>query len=110
MSDKTTLARFLVENEREAAGDSRGLGRLLLDLASAIKEIAAVRSRGALAGALGDAGTENGHGDRQKTPDLLANEIVLGACSWGGELPGMAAEELDAPQPGPLCHPRRNHL
>jgi fructose-1,6-bisphosphatase I/sedoheptulose-1,7-bisphosphatase len=110
MSDKTTLARFIIENEREAPGACGGLGRLLLELASAIKEIAAICSRGALAGALGDSGTENGQGDRQKTLDLLANEIVLGACAWGGELAGMVSEELDAPHPIPLCHPRGEHL
>jgi len=110
MSGRTTLAKFLIEDEREAPGDRGGLGRLLLDLASAIKEIAALSGRGALAGALGDAGTENGQGEKQKTLDILANEILLGACEWGGHLAGMASEEMDAPHPIPLCHPRGEHL
>ncbi|MFL5446644.1 MAG: hypothetical protein ACJ78W_19165, partial [Myxococcales bacterium] len=71
MKDRTTLARFLIEDERAASSLRDGLGRLLLDVASAIKEISVLSSRGALAGALGDTGTENGQGERQKNLDLL---------------------------------------
>ncbi|MFL5380641.1 MAG: class 1 fructose-bisphosphatase [Myxococcales bacterium] len=110
MKDRTTLSRFLIDEDRQAAGLRGGLGRLLLDVASAIKEISMLSSRGALAGALGDTGTENGQGERQKNLDVLANEILIAACEWGGHLAGMVSEEMDAPHSIPLCHPRGEHL
>jgi len=98
MNDRMTLERFLAEDERDASGESSGIGTLLLHLASAIKQIAALCTRGALR----DAGTGN--------LDLLANQILVGACAWGGQLAGMVSGEMQTPHPIPLCHRRGEYL
>jgi len=100
-----TLARFLAEERRRsrAAGE---VGAILLQLATALKEIAARLAGGALAGALGDAGGENCQGERQQRMDVVANDLLLGACEWGGHLAALASEELDAPVLVRSPHPR----
>jgi fructose-1,6-bisphosphatase I/sedoheptulose-1,7-bisphosphatase/fructose-1,6-bisphosphatase I len=106
----TTLGRFVIEEQRRAPGATGEFSALLLDLATALKEIAALVARGALAGALGDAESWNGQGERQKKLDVRANEILLGACEWGGRLAAMASEEMDAPYLVPRHYPRGKYL
>ncbi len=106
----TTLRRFLLEEERRALGTRSGVGALVLDVASAVKEIAALLARAALAGALGDAGRENCQGERQMTMDVLANDLLLAACERGGHVAAMASEELDAPHLVPAHLPKGEYL
>jgi fructose-1,6-bisphosphatase I/sedoheptulose-1,7-bisphosphatase/fructose-1,6-bisphosphatase I len=107
---RTTLGRFLVEERRRTPGATGELCALVLDVAAAVKEIAARLEGGALAGALGDTASENGQGERQKKMDVLANEILLGACEWDGQLAALASEEMDAPRPVPDAYPRGRYL
>ncbi len=107
---RTTLGRFLFEERRRAPGATGELCALVLDVAAAVKEIAARLEGGALAGALGDTASENGQGERQKKMDVLANEILLGACEWDGQLAALASEEMDAPHPVPDAYPRGKDL
>jgi fructose-1,6-bisphosphatase I/sedoheptulose-1,7-bisphosphatase len=110
MNSRMTLGRFVIEEQRRAPGATGEFSSLLLDLATALKEIAALVARGKLAGALGEAESWNGQGERQKKLDLLANEILLGTCEWGGQLAAMASEEMDAPYLVPERYPRGKYL
>ncbi len=110
MTSRTTLGKFVIEEQRRALGATGEFSGLLLDLATALKEIASVLARGALAGALGEVGSENGPGDRQKKMDVLANEVLLRACEWGGQLAALASEEMDAPYLVPGQYPRGKYL
>ena len=49
-------------------------------------------------------------GEAQKPLDVLANEIILRSCEWGGLLAGMASEEMDEPYPIPAEYPRGRYL
>ncbi len=110
MTGRTTFARFVAEEQRrspEAWGD---LGALLVDLAAALKTIAGLLARGALAGVLEDVASENGEGERQKKMDVLANDIVLGACERGGRVAALASEEMDEPYLVPGRYRRGRYL
>jgi fructose-1,6-bisphosphatase len=63
-----------------------------------------------MGGARGSAGTINVQGEAQKPLDVIANDIMLGSCEWGGHLAGMVSEEMDAPYPIPARYPRGRHL
>jgi fructose-1,6-bisphosphatase I/sedoheptulose-1,7-bisphosphatase len=110
MTDRTTLGSFILEEHRRAPDASGHLGALLLAVAAAVKEIAMLARGGELAGALGDAGTENGRGERQKRLDVLANELVVCACERVGQVAALASEEMDAPRPVPGRHPGGKYL
>lgn len=110
MTGRTTLAKFVLEEQRRARGATGEFSALLLDLATALKEISALLARGTLAGALGQAASENGQGERQNKMDVLANHILLRACEWGGQLAALASEEMDAPYPVPGQYPSGKYL
>ena len=71
-----TLSRFIIDEQRrlgqQASGEFTGL---LNDISIACKGIAALVNKGALAGVLGVAGSENIMGDAQKKMDLIANDL-----------------------------------
>ncbi len=72
------------------------LARILLALAHASIEVAAVIRRGRLAGAL-DAAVGPAHdGVEQKALDVFADETFLGALKWAG-VRGVVSEERDDP-------------
>lgn len=52
----------------------------------------------------------NVQGEEQYALDVIANEIVLRECEWGGTLCGMVSEELEEPYSIPLTHPRGRYL
>jgi fructose-1,6-bisphosphatase I / sedoheptulose-1,7-bisphosphatase len=106
---RTTLSKFLIQqlNGIEAAND---LGALLVDVAAAIKAISAMTAKGALGGFLGELGTKNVQGETQQKLDVLANEVMIRSCEWGGLLAGMASEELDDPYPVPSEYTRGRYL
>jgi len=49
-------------------------------------------------------------GETQQRLDVLANDVMLRSCEWGGLLAGMASEELDDPYPLPSEYPRGRYL
>jgi len=57
--------------------------------------------RGALAGLLGEAGTDNVQGEHQKKLDVIANEILLAAAKKAGAF-AVASEEMELPQLNPI--------
>lgn len=111
----TPITRFLIEEQRRLNGDggagrSGGFTALIHDVRLACKRIAALIGKGALANALGDAGTTNVQGETQKKLDVLAHEIFVHTNEWGGNLAGMVSEEQEAPCVIPAQYPRGPYL
>ncbi len=93
---RTTLSKFLIEQLQDV-DDGGQLAGLLVDVAAAVKTIAALTGRGALGGHHGEAGSANIHGETQTRLDLLADEIMVEHCDWNGLVAGMVSEERDEP-------------
>ncbi len=104
-----SLTHYLIRCEREHGLDSE-LRLLLETVARACKSISHTVGLGALGGVLGGAGTTNIQGEAQKKLDVLSNEILVEANSWGGYLAGMASEEMDNPLGIPVAYPRGKYL
>jgi len=95
-SQATTLSSFIIDEQRKLGQPADGeFGGLINDIAIACKSIAALVNKGALAGVLGVAGSENAMGDAQKKMDLIANDLFIDALENNGHCAGMASEELD---------------
>jgi len=106
---RTTLSKFIIEEQRKLEGGAE-LIALVNDIQTACKYIASAVARGALTGARGSTGNVNAQGEDQKPLDLIANDIMLSCCEWGGYLAGMVSEEMDAPYPIPAQYPRGRYL
>jgi fructose-1,6-bisphosphatase I len=104
-----SLTHYLIRCEREHGLDPE-LRLLLETVARACKSISHAVGLGALGGVLGGAGTTNIQGEAQKKLDVLSNEILVEANSWGGYLAGMASEEMDNPLGIPVAYPRGKYL
>ena len=105
-----SLTQYLVEKQREK-GLIPGELRLLLEVvARACKRISYTVGKGAIAGVLGEAGSDNVQGESQKKLDVIANETLLEANEWGGNLAAIASEEMDHPHPIPNRYPRGEFL
>jgi fructose-1,6-bisphosphatase I len=106
---RVTLTQFLIEQQR--AGRITADLRLLIEVvARAVKAISVNVSKGALAGVLGEAGTDNVQGEAQKKLDVIANEILLQANEWGGHLAAMASEEVETICQIPFDYPKGGFL
>ena len=110
MSNKISLSRYLVEQQRDKGHIPADLRLLLEVVARACKSISHAVNKGALGGVLGSAESENVQGEVQKKLDIIANEVLLEANEWGGHLAGMASEEMDAPYQIPGTYPRGKYL
>ncbi|WP_280156575.1 class 1 fructose-bisphosphatase [Piscinibacter sp. XHJ-5] len=106
---RTTLSKFLIQQLRDIDGGS-DLGALLVDVAAAVKTIAAMTAKGALGGFLGELDNLNIQGETQKKLDVLANETMIRSCEWGGLVAGMVSEELEAPYVLPSEFERGRYL
>ncbi len=106
---RTTLSKFLIQQLSGSQG-ANDLAALLIDVAAAVKAISAMTAKGALGGFLGELGTQNVQGETQQKLDLLANEVMIRSCEWGGLLAGMASEELEDPYAIPSEYSRGNYL
>ncbi|MDE2604517.1 MAG: class 1 fructose-bisphosphatase [Burkholderiales bacterium] len=109
LHQRPTLTQYLIEQRRrfpEATGD---FNSLILDVAMACKSIARAVALGRLAD-VPAAGTTNVQGEEQKPLDVLSNEAFLRTTEWGGNLAGMASEEMDRPYAIPPQHPRGKYL
>jgi fructose-1,6-bisphosphatase len=106
---RTTLSKFIIEEQRRLEGGPE-LIALVNDIQTACKYIASAVARGALRGAHGSAGIVNPQGEEQKPLDIVANDIMLGSCEWGGYLAGMVSEEMAEPYAIPARYPRGRFL
>jgi fructose-1,6-bisphosphatase I len=85
------LPEFLPQTGAPAA-----LAGLIQELLKGCITISQEVRRGALAGILGEAGTDNVQGEHQKKLDVISNEILLAAAKNAGAY-AIASEELEAP-------------
>jgi len=106
---RTTLSKFLIQQLKGIEGAS-DLGALLVDVAAAVKAIAAMTAKGALGGFLGEIDQRNVQGETQKRLDVLANDAMIRSCEWGGLVAGMVSEELDEPHAIPAEFGRGRYL
>ena len=104
---RTTLTRYLIEQQREKNNIPAELRLLIEVVARACKEISHHVGRGALGGELGSAETENVQGEVQKKLDIISNDIMLEANEWGGHLAALASEEMEEPHPDSEGIPQR---
>jgi fructose-1,6-bisphosphatase I len=108
---RTTFSKFIIEDQRCRVAHGPDLTGLLNDVQTACKYIAAAVSRGALEPArTTQPALVNVQGEEQKPLDVLANDIMIGACEWGGQLCGLVSEELEAPYSIPQRFPRGRYL
>jgi fructose-1,6-bisphosphatase I len=103
---RISLTHYLVEEQRQKGRITADLRLLLEVVARACKRISYAVGKGALTGVLGDAGTDNVQGETQKKLDIIANETLLEANEWGGNLAAMASEEMDHPHLIPNRYPK----
>jgi fructose-1,6-bisphosphatase I len=106
---RLSLTHYLIRCEREHGIDPN-LRLLLETVARACKAISHAVGKGALGNVLGSAGTTNVQGEAQKKLDVLSNEILVEATSWGGYLAAVASEEMDGPMGIPVAYPRGKYL
>jgi fructose-1,6-bisphosphatase I/sedoheptulose-1,7-bisphosphatase len=106
---RTTLSKFLIQQLSGIEG-ATDLGALLVDVAAAVKAISAMTAKGALGGYLGEIGAKNVQGEIQQKLDVLANDVMIRSCEWGGLVAGMASEELEHPYPVPSEYTRGRYL
>jgi fructose-1,6-bisphosphatase I len=90
-----TLNRYLMEKQRGNPRITSDLRLLLDNVATACKDIGVAIGKGAIAGVLGSAGTDNVQGETQKKLDVLSNDILIGTTQASGTLAAMASEEMD---------------
>lgn len=107
---RVTLTQYLVEQQRAHGVVSAELRLLIEVVARACKSISNAINKGALAGVLGAAGTNNIQGEAQKKLDVIANDVLVEANEWGGYLAAMASEEMDHPAPIPNRFPKGEYL
>ncbi|UUZ75042.1 fructose-1,6-bisphosphatase [Polaromonas sp. P1(28)-13] len=113
MSQKISLTRYLVEQQRSEGHIPPELRLLLEVVARACKSISQAVNKGGLGGEnsiLGTAGSENVQGEVQKKLDIIANEVLIEANEWGGHLAAMASEEMDSIYAVPNRYPQGEYL
>ena len=110
MPKKTSLTRYLVEQQRLEGHIPSQLRLLLEVVARACKRISQAVSKGALGDVMGSAESENVQGEMQKKLDIIANEVLIDANEWGGHLAAMASEEMEGIYVVPNRYPQGEYL
>jgi fructose-1,6-bisphosphatase I len=107
---RITLSRFLIEQQRQDNNLPPQLRLLIEVVARACKAISFTINKGELGGVLGSLGQQNIQGEVQKKLDVIANDILLDANEWGGNLAALASEEMEAIHPIPHRYPKGEYL
>ncbi|HUS25607.1 MAG TPA: class 1 fructose-bisphosphatase [Candidatus Binatia bacterium] len=102
---RTTLSKFLIEQLQE---DHAQLAALLVDVAAAIKAVAAMTAKGALGGNW--TRLQGGASDAPMKLDVMAHEEVVRSCEWGGLVAGMVSAKALAPHEIPPDYKRGRYL
>lgn len=110
MTERISLTRYLVEQQRVDGRIPPQLRLLLEVVARACKRIAQAVNKGELGEVMGTAGTENVQGEVQKKLDIIANETLIEANEWGGHLAAMASEEMEGIYVVPNRYPQGEYL
>ncbi|WP_428534822.1 class 1 fructose-bisphosphatase [Rhodopila sp.] len=93
---RTTLSKFIIEDQRRSGATQPDLSSLLNDIQTACKLISLAVSRGVL-----DKSASGGSG-----LDGIADAIMRETCEWGGQLRGMASRRQHEPYKIPPPYPR----
>jgi fructose-1,6-bisphosphatase I len=109
-TQKVSLTRYLIEQERIHGTLPPQLRLLLEVVARSCKSISLSVTKGALGGVLGATETENVQGEVQKKLDIIANEVLIEANEWGGHLAAMASEEMAGIHLVPNRYPQGEYL
>ncbi|MFN7147001.1 MAG: class 1 fructose-bisphosphatase [Myxococcota bacterium] len=107
---RVSLTQYLVEEQRQKGLITAELRLLIEVVARACKRISYAVGKGALTGMHGETGTGNVQGEAQQKLDVIANETLLEANLWGGNLAAMASEEMDHPMVIPNRYPKGEFL
>lgn len=112
---RTTFSKFIIESQRHRPEQDAELTALLNDVMTGCKLVAAAVARGPVEAAAQTATRTQGpgtnvHGEEQKPLDVLANEIMISACEFGGQLCGMVSEEMEHPFHISPNYPRGRYL
>jgi fructose-1,6-bisphosphatase I len=107
---RKTLSQFLIEEQRREGGLPPHLRFLIEVIARACKSIGHAVNKGSLDNMHGYLDSQNVQGEVQKKLDVLANEILLEANEWGGNLAAMASEEMETIHHIPNRYPQGEYL
>lgn len=88
-----TLARHIIEGEKQHPEATGELSKLLHDLSLAAKVISLEVNKAGLADILGYTGDNNVHGEKVKKLDIFAHDMMIRALDHGGHLCVLASEE-----------------
>lgn len=88
-----TLARHIIEGEKQHPEATGELSKLLHDLSLAAKVISLEVNKAGLADLLGFTGDNNVHGEKVKKLDIFAHDMLIRALDHGGHLCVLASEE-----------------
>ncbi len=88
-----TLARHIIDQEKQHPGATGELSKLLHDLSLATKVISLEVNKAGLVDILGFTGDNNVHGEQVKKLDIYAHDMMVRAMDHGGHLCAMASEE-----------------
>ncbi|HNZ56428.1 MAG TPA: class 1 fructose-bisphosphatase [Methylophilaceae bacterium] len=91
-----TLADFLTEQLKDFP-QTEALNKLLVAIASASKEIAAMTAKGALTENTAKLASQNVQGETQMKLDVLANDAFIRELKASGSVAGIVSEEMDDP-------------
>lgn len=95
MSGLITLDEFIIDRQDDFPFATGELSRLLTDIGIAAKIINREVNKAGLVDILGALGSENVQGESQQKLDVLANDIFIKYFASGGEVAGVASEEMD---------------
>jgi len=93
MSQVKTLNEFILDNQHHFPYAKGELTRLLTDIGVAAKIINKEVNKAGLVNILGALGTENIQGEQQQKLDVYADNQIINALRYGGEVCGIASEE-----------------
>lgn len=97
VDERMTLSRFLAA-QAQSHGDASGeLSAIVLDVATACRQIAEAVRTGALGKGTEPASTFNSQGERQAPLDVVANDIFVRTNETSGRVAAMVSEEMEAP-------------
>ncbi|MHB1676448.1 MAG: class 1 fructose-bisphosphatase [Sulfuriferula sp.] len=110
MQIATTITQFLADEQSGHSVKNPDLLDLIGQVVTACKVISNAVNKGALAGVMGSLESENIQGETQKKLDVITNEIFTQTIERGGQLAGMASEEMDDVYQIPAQYPRGKYL
>jgi fructose-1,6-bisphosphatase I len=90
-----TLSEFIMERQADFPYASGDLSRLLSDIGIAAKIINHKVNKAGLQDILGAVGTTNIQGETQMKLDVFADNALLNAVKWGGQVCGVGSEESE---------------